>query len=154
MFTYNKTKTAEGTLIIASCNGVVYTKGDSMWAEGYGERRVRVQRLELEVYGDEDSAGEVSCSDLRVYFNTQDWDTAEQGLLYTDSGVDMCVRVLVDMLLQQMHAENAGTMGAAAANSIADCVQYIGWSEQGMQGDDYMSFDAYELAELLQLRYI
>lgn len=152
MFTYNKTKTAQGTLFTASCNGVVYTKGDSLWASGYGERRVRVQRLEIEVYDDDGSDG-LLCSDLRVYFNTQDWDTAN-GLLYTDSGVDMCVRVLVDMLLQQMHAENAGTVGTIAAGSVADCVEYIGWSEQGMQGDDYCSFDAYELAELLQCSYI
>ena len=58
--------------------------------------------------------------ELRVYFNTKTWDISKHGLIYTDS---QFLRDLIRFL---------------AAHGLALDVDY---SEQGMQGDDYVSLD-------------
>lgn len=55
--------------------------------------------------------------ELRVYFDTRSWDVDEDGLIYTDPGFLAGVR--------------------DAFVNIGD----IHYSEQGMQGDDFVSFD-------------
>ena len=66
---------------------------------------------------DKDMFGE-----LRVYFDTATWDTYKDGLIYTDRG-----------FLKELQAFlNAhGLKGSD-----------VSYSEQGMQGDDYVSLDA------------
>ena len=54
--------------------------------------------------------------ELRVYFNTDTWDVEKDGLIYTDPAFLESVRV------------------AFGTNDIE-------YSEQGMQGDDFVSFD-------------
>lgn len=54
--------------------------------------------------------------ELRVYFDTNTWDIGEDGLIYTDPAFLSAIRVAF------------GT----------DDIHY---SEQGMQGDDFVSFD-------------
>lgn len=60
--------------------------------------------------------------ELRVYFNTEDWDTREDGLIYTD-------RLFIKELQEFLDAH--GLPG-----------KDVCYSEQGMQGDDYVSLDA------------
>ena len=66
---------------------------------------------------DEDMFGE-----LRVYFDTETWDTYEDGLIYTDRG-------FLKELQEFLNAH--GLPG-----------KDVSYSEQGMQGDDYVSLDA------------
>ena len=54
--------------------------------------------------------------ELRVYFDTKTWNVEEDGLIYTDEAFLESVRV---------------------AFGTSD----IHYSEQGMQGDDFVSFD-------------
>lgn len=60
--------------------------------------------------------------ELRVYFDTDTWDTSTDGLIYTDRGF------LKDL---QGFLNSHGLPGAD-----------VSYSEQGMQGDDYVSLDA------------
>jgi len=60
--------------------------------------------------------------ELRVYFDESTWDTRTDGLIYTDRGF---LKDLQEFLNAQ------GLPGAD-----------VSYSEQGMQGDDYVSLDA------------
>jgi len=62
--------------------------------------------------------------ELCVYFNTQDWDVNEHGLIYTD-------KQFMNELREFLTAQ--GLEGAD-----------VSYSEQGMQGDDYVSCDVGE----------
>lgn len=64
-------------------------------------------------------------AELRVYFNTHDWDVREDGLIYTDP---RWVEDLREELIRQGYTPRA--------------VGSIDYSEQGMQGTDYVSLDA------------
>ncbi len=60
--------------------------------------------------------------ELRVYFDTETWDTRKDGLIYTD-------RLFIKELQEFLNAH-----GLAGKD--------VCYSEQGMQGDDYVSLDA------------
>jgi len=76
---------------------------------------VRVCSLELG-YVSEDG----ECGELRVYFDEDTWNTDVDGLIYTDAlfGIEL-LNLLTDY----------GIQGSVC------------YSEQGMQGYDYVSFD-------------
>jgi hypothetical protein len=57
--------------------------------------------------------------ELRVYFNTQDWDVNALGLIYTDK-----------LFEQELNAF-----------LVAHGLCAVSYSEQGMQGDNYVSLD-------------
>ena len=95
-------------------NTVVFTtSGDGYWSEAV--KNVRITDMQLGYINDEQDFGE-----LRVYFNTDDWDVNKDGLIYTDSGF------YED--LQQFVKQHG-------------LVVDLCYSEQGMQGDDYVSLD-------------
>jgi hypothetical protein len=87
---------------------ILNTCGDGYWSNE--QRGVRITDMELR---------DDSC-ELRVYFNTEDWDVKQLGLIYTDS------QFLIE--LKQLLRDNM----------LSDDVEY---SEQGMQGVDYVSLD-------------
>ncbi len=60
--------------------------------------------------------------ELRVYFDTATWDTQEDGLIYTDT-----------LFLKELQ-EFLNAHGLPGKD--------VCYSEQGMQGDDYVSLDA------------
>lgn len=63
--------------------------------------------------------------ELMVRFDTASWDTDKDGLIYTD-----------DLFLKELHNF---LKSQGFSNEAADDVSY---SEQGMQGDEYVSLDA------------
>lgn len=60
--------------------------------------------------------------ELRVYFDPTEWDVGEKGLIYTD-------QLFLAMLKDYLKAD-----GKSYWNMV-------GYSEQGMQGEDYVSLD-------------
>ena len=93
-------------------NTTLHTNGRGYWSNK--ARAVETTKLVLAYTNDELDFGE-----LRVYFNTDTWDTDKHGLIYTDK---QFARELNAFLL---------TQGLATAD----------YSEQGMQGDNYVSLD-------------
>lgn len=88
------------------------TAGDGYWSRV--AKSVEVVDMRLGYVNDERDFGE-----LCVYFNTADWDVNVDGLIYTDSSF---LHDLNAFLVEQ---------GLCA----------VSYSEQGMQGDDYVSLD-------------
>jgi hypothetical protein len=98
-------------------NATLHTAGDGYWSRK--QTAVEVTRLVLAYTNDELDFGE-----LRVYFNTNTWDVNKDGLIYTDS---LFEAELCDLLTQ---------LGFDASD--------LSYSEQGMQGDNYVSCDVGE----------
>lgn len=97
--------------------GTVFsTAGDGYWSDV--SKDVKTTHIALSYVNDEQDFGE-----LRVYF-TKDWDTRKDGLIYTDS-----------LFLVQLR-EKLNEIGFVGAD--------VDYSEQGMQGDDYVSLDVGE----------
>ena len=89
------------------------TAGDGYWSNV--AKQVRITDMRLGYVADEEDFGE-----LCVYFNTDDWDVSKDGLIYTDS---QFYKDLQAFIKQQ--------------GLVVD----LCYSEQGMQGDDYVSLD-------------
>jgi hypothetical protein len=88
------------------------TNGKGYWSRAV--KAVRITDLRLGYVSDEKDFGE-----LCVYFNTKDWDVNVDGLIYTDK-----------QFLKELNAFLVA-QGLCAAE----------YSEQGMQGDNYVSLD-------------
>jgi hypothetical protein len=89
------------------------TYGDGYWSNV--AKPVEIVDMRLGYISDELDFGE-----LRVYFNTDTWDVNTDGLIYTDSRFK---QDLMQFVKQQ--------------GLVVD----LCYSEQGMQGDDYVSLD-------------
>jgi hypothetical protein len=96
------------------------TNGLGYWSRAV--KAVRITDMRLGYVSDERDFGE-----LCVYFNTEDWDVNALGLIYTD---------------KQFKAE-------LNAFLVAQGLCAVEYSEQGMQGDNYVSLDVEE--DFLQL---
>jgi hypothetical protein len=92
------------------------TSGGGYWSNTQTQVRVTDLRLDLIDDDDEEPFGE-----LRVYFDTATWDVNSHGLIYTDPGFFAGLK---------QYLESQGI-------NITD----ISYSEQGMQGTDYVSLD-------------
>ena len=97
-------------------NHILATVGDGYWSSV--AKSVKVTGLELITVNVEWTFGE-----LRVYFDTDTWNVQKDGLIYTDS-----------LFLDQLRV-------ALANEGFHSKVDY---SEQGMQGEDYVSLDVGE----------
>jgi len=93
------------------------TNGNGYWSNK--AKAVDITGLQLSYTNDELDFGE-----LRVFFNTNTWDTNKDGLIYTDK---QFMRELKELLTVQ---------GFDASD--------VSYSEQGMQGDTYVSCDVGE----------
>ena len=93
---------------------VLHTNGCGYWSEV--EKAVEVVDMQLGYISDELDFGE-----LRVYFNTKTWNVNEDGLIYTDRLFERELREFLD---------SQGLPG-----------KDVSYSEQGMQGDNYVSCD-------------
>lgn len=99
-------------------NVIFNTAGDGLWSSV--DKPVRVTGIELgpgmQFEGEDRIFGE-----LCVYFDTSTWNPDTDGLIYTDS---------------QFISELRNFLTAQGLPADVD------YSEQGMQGDDYVSLDA------------
>jgi hypothetical protein len=123
---------ARGELnFVVPVDAVLHTNG-----RGFHSRvakAVRVTRLVMFI-----ELGTEYISDLRVDFDPHDWDVQEDGLIYTDP-------LWLHELQQLLHTQ----LGIPAEIAHA-----VGYSEQGMQGEDWVSCDANELGDYIQLQYV
>ena len=94
----------------------LHTDGNGYWSDK--SRAVRITNLKLGYVDDERTFGE-----LRVYFDKNDWDVDNDGLIYTDR---QFVKELREWLTSIGYDANKDT---------------VFYSEQGMQGDYYVSLD-------------
>ena len=120
MIEFNGTQTTGAGVFCDKSQGIpviatLKTAGDGYWSSE--ARAVKLTGVSL-VWVDEDS---LNYGELRVFFDTGTWNTQEHGLIYTDTGF---------MAELQAFLKAHGLAG--------DDVSY---SEQGMQGDDYVSCD-------------
>ena len=88
------------------------TAGDGYWSRT--AKAVEIVDMRMGYVADDKDFGE-----LCVYFNTADWDVNKDGLIYTDS--------------EFLHELNAFL--------VEQGLCAVSYSEQGMQGDDYVSLD-------------
>ena len=86
--------------------------GDGLWSDKIA--LVTIKGFDILENGD-------TFGELRLYFDRRNWDTYRDGLIYTDRRFE---RELIEAL------NAAGYPG-----------KDVDYSEQGMQGDDYVSFD-------------
>jgi hypothetical protein len=94
-------------------NKYLNTSGKGFWSSAV--KSVKVTGLDLTYVNDEGDFGE-----LRVYFDTQSWNVDQLGLIYTDK---QFIKEVKELLAEQ----NLGTD--------------VSYSEQGMQGDTFVSLD-------------
>jgi hypothetical protein len=88
------------------------TAGDGYWSRA--QKTVEIVDMRVTYVNDERTFGE-----LCVYFNTADWDVNKDGLIYTDSEFKHQLNVFL----------------------VEQGLVPVDYSEQGMQGDDYVSCD-------------
>ena len=98
-------------------NATLNTNGNGYWSST--KAAVEITELQLAYTNDELDFGE-----LQVYFNTATWDVSKLGLIYTDK---QFMRELKELLVQKDF-------------DTSD----LSYSEQGMQGDAYVSCDVGE----------
>ena len=91
-----------------------HTNGSSLWSDR--AKAVKVTDISVHYIDDVRDFGE-----LCVHFDTASWDVDEDGLIYTDE------QFLAELL--------------AALKDEGFDVSDVSYSEQGMQGDDYVSLD-------------
>ena len=96
----------------------LHTNGRGYWTSV--AKPVQVTELKLHVYETDDA--DDLFGELRVHFNTTSWRPDRDGLIYTDK-----------RFAQELKAY---------LNSIGLDSGDVGYSEQGMQGDNYVSCDA------------
>jgi hypothetical protein len=93
---------------------IMHTAGNGLWSGE--ERAVRITDMKLGYVSDELDFGE-----LQVKFDRRTWDVNQHGLIYTDR---QFMREL------QQFLDEHGLVG-----------KDVSYSEQGMQGNDYVSCD-------------
>ena len=100
---------------------ILHTNGNGLWTDV--ERAVRIEDMVLErgTIWDGETINE-AFGEFRVYFDTDTWDTNKDGLIYTDRLFEKELREFLD------------------AHGLPG--KDVCYSEQGMQGDDYVSLDA------------
>lgn len=95
-------------------NTTLTTDGTGYWSTV--RKNVRATSIGVSYINDERTFGE-----LRVYFDTDTWDVEKDGLIYTDN-----------RFMSELTAKLA-----EAGFDVSD----LDYSEQGMQGDNYVSCD-------------
>lgn len=117
------TQALEGSALVVnlSCS----TDGDGLWSDRAAD--VRITRLLISYvasHDDDDDDDMPTFGELQVEFDINTWNPRDHGLIYTDR----CFEAEFREALQKL-----GFSKMAADN--------VGYSEQGMQGDDYVSMD-------------
>ena len=95
----------------------LHTDGRGYWSNI--AKAVQITALTVPYINEDEDFGE-----LCVHFNTDSWKPSEDGLIYTDK------------LFEQELLAYLESIGLGSAD--------VGYSEQGMQGDNYVSLDVEE----------
>ena len=98
------------------------TDGSGLWTAK--EKELLATKIELDYDDEPYDEGDELHGELRVYFDTKTWDTKHDGLIYTD-------KQFMDDL-----------RGCLEVMGLDD--EDVYYSEQGMQGKDYVSCDVGE----------
>lgn len=98
---------------------ILNTDGKGLWSSK--SKSVVITNLSLSISTIEDDEQRKFFGELCVYFDTASWDPDKDGLIYTDK---QFIDELNNFLKSQGFTEE------------------VYYSEQGMQGDDYVSLDA------------
>ena len=130
---------AEGFNFAVRYNAVYNTAGDGLWSNVAKAVSVTEIGMYISTTGEEYSDG-----DFYVLYDEDTWDIDKDGLIYTDSEFLYKTQCAVYTALVKMGiADNVARETAATVN----------YSEQGMQDYGRVSFDAYELADVLRNYY-
>ena len=97
------------------------TDGTGYWTAK--EKEVKTTKLEL-AYEEDLKSDDKLFGELRIYFDTKTWDPRFDGLIYTD---------------EQFMDDLRGCLEVLGLDDADVC-----YSEQGMQGNDYVSCDVGE----------
>jgi hypothetical protein len=117
-------------------NTVLLTCGDGYWSNVACD--VRVTEMGMWVAANGDAHG-----DFYVRYDEDDWDNNVNGLIYTDSEFLEGVRELVKRMLEGLGEEYID------AERIERIASELNYSEQGMQEDGRVSFDAFALGDYM-----
>jgi hypothetical protein len=124
----NVTRTEDGYMLDIPVNKMFTTCGDGYWSTVAKE--VFVESINMFINADkEDGDG-----DLQAYFTEETWND-RYGLIYTDSEFLACVHTAL-----------------IKAGISIEAAEDVCYSEQGMQGDNYVSMDAYALGDYVRAR--
>lgn len=99
-------------------NFVTKTNGNGYWSSK--SKTVQINRVRL-AYLDEDG----TFGELRAYFDPREWDVDNDGLIYTD----------------MMWKHSFLTCMENHFGFSPDAILDVSYSEQGMQGENYVSMD-------------
>ena len=98
---------------------VLHTNGKGLWSRAAKE--VATLHLTLSIWNSMGTFGE-----LRVYFDTNSWSVRKDGLIYTD-----------ELFMRELRKALSNFLDARVGTSVD-------YSEQGMQGRNYVSCDVDE----------
>lgn len=127
----NVTRTEDGFMLDIAINKMFTTCGDGYWSEVAKEVFVENIAMFISTEGED---GEYCDGDLQAYFTEETWNDS-YGLIYTDSAFLECVHVAL-----------------IKAGISIEAAEDVCYSEQGMQGDNYVSMDAYALGDYVRAR--
>ena len=132
----NITHTEDGYELEIIVNKMFTTCGDGYWSTVAKEVFVEsiTMFISTENYEDEGAEASYCDGDLQAYFTEETWNDS-YGLIYTDSAFLACVHTAL-----------------IEAGISIEAAEDVCYSEQGMQGDDYVSMDAYALADYVRAR--
>jgi hypothetical protein len=129
----NVTRTEDGFMLDITVNKMFKTCGDGYWSDIAKE--VFVESINMFIASDGSIDSDYCDGDLQAYFTDDTWDTDELGLIYTDSEFLACVHTAL-----------------IKAGISIEAAEDVCYSEQGMQGDTYVSMDAYALGDYVRAR--
>ncbi|APC25816.1 hypothetical protein BST79_gp303 [Only Syngen Nebraska virus 5] len=120
------TRAKNGRNITIPVNKLIMVGNDGLWNRA--SKEVFVTKIMMFVGTTiDDPDDEPYSSDLQIFFKTSTWDIKKHGLIYTEKNF--------------MEEIKSFMLESGVPEDVVSDVQY---SEQGMQGTNYVSCDAYE----------
>lgn len=110
------------TVSLPNFKTTLNTHGNGWWS--CEKRKITHSKAAINYYGNDNDLSKLTYAELRVFFSKKDWDVKKHGLIYTDRA-----------WLRELKAY---LKSVGFTNKAANDVDY---SEQGMQGDNYVSLD-------------
>ena len=112
-------------------NTYAHTNGISYWNNTL--KRVRLTKIVINIELTPTDDEEYMFFDMNVFFTKNSWDISKDGLIYTDKGF---IQEFRDILI---------SLGFDPEASVD-----VRYSEQGMQGENWVNFDAYKMEEYVR----